>query len=243
MKWEIFKVEIDQKTKKENWEKIKKILQNSKFEKPFFIVTLNPEILLQAQKDLKYQKILNSADLRINDGFGLQILAKLKKKELGERLTGADLAEMILLKANSLNLKIGLALNQKGLTSKKELEDSLFKRGINNFSVFSQNRDAFLESENFPETFLQAEILLVGLGAPFQEKFIFQAIEKKYFPNLKLAIGVGGTFDYWTGKQKRSPLFLRKIGLEWLWRGALQPNRFFRIWRATAVFLFQSLRV
>ena len=213
-----------------------------KYEKSFFIVTLNPEILLKARKNLKYQKILNSADLKINDGFGLQILAKLKKKKIGERWAGADLAEMILLEANSLNLKIGLALNQEGLSSKRELENFLFKKGIDNFSVFSQNKDAFLESEKFPESFSKIQVLLVGLGAPYQEKFIFQAIQNKCFPNLKLAIGVGGTFDFWTNRQKRAPLFLRKIGLEWLWRLGCQPKRFFRIWRATVVFLLKTLR-
>lgn len=242
MRWEIFKVEIDQKTKEEIWRKIKKILQDSTFKKPFFIVTLNPEILLKARKNFEYQKIFNSADLKINDGFGLQLLAKLKKKKIGERLTGADLAEMILLEANSLNLKIGLVLNQEGLSFKKELENFLFEKGINNFFVFSQNRDAFLESEKFPENFSQSQILLVGLGAPYQEKFIFQAIKNGYFSDLKLAIGVGGTFDFWTGKQKRAPLFLRKIGLEWLWRLFFQPWRLGRIWKATVVFLIEGLR-
>jgi glutamyl-tRNA synthetase len=55
-------------------------------------------------------------------------------------------------------------------------------------------------------------------------------------------MGVGGSFDYLTGKQKRAPKWLRVIGLEWLWRFILQPKRFKRIWNATVVFLVKSLK-
>ena len=233
---------LGQETKKEVASRIKLTLKKEFSKKPLFVATLNPEILLRGGEQKDYRLILESADLKINDGFGLQAAAFLKKEKIGERLAGADLAEMILEEVKKRNLNLGLALRQDGLSSKREVQQYLEKRGIKNFFVFSQSRDVFLESDNFPEKFKQSQVLLVGLGEPWQERFIFQAIKKDYFPCLKLAVGVGGTFDFWTGRQRRAPRFLRKIGLEWWWRLIFQPKRFFRIWRATVVFLWRISR-
>lgn len=232
---------LGQETKEAVFDSVERILNQEKTENPCFLVTLNPEILLQAEKDLEYAKILNSATLKINDGFGLQLLARLKNKKIGQRLAGVDLAEFILEKAEGLNLRIGLVVNKNGLSSQEEIESYLRNQEVKNFVLFSQEKKFFLQSQNFPASFLQSEILLVGLGAPEQEKFIFEALQRKLFPNLKLAIGVGGTFDFWTKKQRRAPLFLRKIGLEWLWRLFCQPNRLPRIWRATGVFFWKMI--
>ncbi|MDP2837735.1 MAG: WecB/TagA/CpsF family glycosyltransferase, partial [Candidatus Moranbacteria bacterium] len=54
--------------------------------------------------------------------------------------------------------------------------------------------------------------------------------------NIRLVMGVGGSFDHLTGRQQRAPNFLRIIGLEWLWRFVLQPWRIKRIWNAVIVF-------
>ncbi|MCX6729968.1 MAG: WecB/TagA/CpsF family glycosyltransferase, partial [Candidatus Portnoybacteria bacterium] len=71
------------------------------------------------------------------------------------------------------------------------------------------------------------DILLVGLGSPKQEEFIYNNLSK--MPSVKLAIGVGGAFDFISKRIKRAPMFLQKIGLEWLWRLVIQPKRFRRI--------------
>lgn len=241
MNLKLFEIELGQETKTAIVEKMKTALRQELPEASAFWVTLNPEILLQAGKNEVYRKILNSATLKINDGFGLQLLAFLKNKRIGQRLAGVDLAELVLGQARELNLKIGLAVNKSGLSFQEEIEAFLKRQKLENFSVFSQEKEFFLNGPIFPTDFLQSEVLLVGLGAPWQEEFIFWAIEKHVFPKLKLAIGVGGTFDFWTKKQKRAPLFLRKTGLEWLWRFFCQPKRFFRIWRATGVFFWKGV--
>ena len=71
------------------------------------------------------------------------------------------------------------------------------------------------------------KILLVGLGSPKQEKWIYENLAK--IPSVKVAIGVGGAFDFISGRIKRAPEFLQKIGLEWLWRLVLQPWRIKRV--------------
>jgi glutamyl-tRNA synthetase len=83
-------------------------------------------------------------------------------------------------------------------------------------------------------------IVLCNFGAPEQELFLMKL--KDNSGDIRFAMGVGGSFDYLTGKQKRAPKWLRVIGLEWLWRLILQPKRFKRIWNATVVFLVKSLK-
>jgi len=241
MKLKLFNIELGQETKSAIFDRLETVLRQKKSTEPFFLSTLNPEILLQAEKDFEYAKILNSTTLKINDGFGLQLLACFKKQEIGQRLAGADLAGWILQKTKELGLRVGLAVNKNGLSSQQEIENYLKKQKVENFVIFSQEKNFFLQNQVFPADFLESEVLLVGLGAPEQEKFIFQAIQKRLFPNLKLAIGVGGTFDFWTKKQKRAPIFFQKMGLEWLWRLFFQPRRIFRIWRATAVFFWKGI--
>jgi N-acetylglucosaminyldiphosphoundecaprenol N-acetyl-beta-D-mannosaminyltransferase len=78
------------------------------------------------------------------------------------------------------------------------------------------------------------DILFVALGAPKQERWIFENLNK--LESVKLAMGVGGAFDFLSGKTKRAPLWMRKIGLEWFWRLIIEPRRVKRIIDAVIVF-------
>lgn len=70
------------------------------------------------------------------------------------------------------------------------------------------------------------DVLLVALGAPRQEKWIYK---NKHRLNAKICIGVGGTFDVLAGRAKRAPVFFQKNGLEWLYRLYKEPWRFIRM--------------
>ena len=80
------------------------------------------------------------------------------------------------------------------------------------------------------------DILFVAFGQVKQEKWINEYLLQ--MPSVKIAMGVGGAIDYISGNVSRAPLFLRKIGLEWLWRLMRQPTRWKRILNATFKFLF-----
>lgn len=232
---EIFGVQIPSCRRESVYSKVKDVLVREA-ENPFFIVTLNPEILLKTEKDSKYAQILNNADLKIVDGAGLKLAAFLKGEKTGERIAGADLAEYILDIAKKENLKTTFILKKDGFTKKDELEKYLLGSNYKNFFIGLFDCKGLDNRVSIPG---DTRVLLVGLGAPVQEKYIWNI--KASLPKLKLAIGVGGTFDYWTGKKKRAPLFFRKFGLEWLWRLAIQPNRIGRIWNATFVFIYKAI--
>ena len=81
---------------------------------------------------------------------------------------------------------------------------------------------------------VKPEILFVALGHGKQERWIFKNLEK--LPSVKIAMGVGGAFDFFSGRIKRAPLIMQEAGLEWLWRLILEPSRYKRIWKAVIVF-------
>jgi len=78
---------------------------------------------------------------------------------------------------------------------------------------------------------------LCNFGAPYQELLL--AGLRNQPGTIRVAMGVGGSFDFLTGKVKRAPRWMRAVGLEWLWRLLLQPRRLKRIWNAVVVFPVQ----
>ena len=86
----------------------------------------------------------------------------------------------------------------------------------------------------------EPSILFVALGAPKQEKWIVKNL--KEMPSVKLAVGVGGAFDFISGRVRRAPRFVQDIGLEWLWRFGRQPWRAKRIYNAVAKFPWLVIR-
>ena len=86
----------------------------------------------------------------------------------------------------------------------------------------------------------QAKILFVAFGMGKQERWISENLPQ--MPSIKVAMGVGGSFDYISGSVSRAPCFMRKIGLEWLYRLVRQPQRFKRIIDATLVFTYLVIK-
>jgi N-acetylglucosaminyldiphosphoundecaprenol N-acetyl-beta-D-mannosaminyltransferase len=200
-----------------------------------FLVTPNPEIILQAGNDEEYFYILNSADIAVADGFGLVLAGILKRKKI-PRITGSDLTPWLLKLAEEKQIKTLIINRQDGLSSANDINQTLLNRWPKlNFKVLdTQKKESLTEEENNQINLFEPKLIFVTLGAPLQEKLIWHEI--KQWPSARLALAVGGSFDFLTGKIKRAPKIFRIIGLEWLWRLIKQPSRFKRIWRATAVF-------
>lgn len=230
----ILGIKIDKLTKKEVFEKVDDFLSS---DKQHYIVTLNSEILLKAQKDEEYFHILNNADLSIVDGIGLKLAGLITGNSI-KRITGADLTNDILQIAEGKKLKVAVLNWNGGLSKKEDLEKALTEKYLDlKFIVENTERDF----ANFTETESLAclrkfapDILFVALGAPSQEKFIYHHLNK--IPSVKLALGVGGSFDFISGKIKRAPLIFQKLGMEWFWRLAMQPKRWKRIYNAVIIF-------
>lgn len=201
------------------------------------IATVNPEFVVAAQKNQKFKNALNNASLATIDGTGIiQALQFAGQKiSLDQRLTGVELTEIILDIAIKNNYKVMFCLKSSGLTSPDVFFMHIKEKYPNlDFQVSDEN-DVLYKTQGF-----LPEILLVGFGAPDQDLWIAENIDK--VSSVRIAAGVGGTFDFMTGKQKRAPKTFRSFGLEWLWRFARQPWRIARINRAVFVFYYLLIK-
>lgn len=212
-------ISLDSKTKV--LEKVGSFLREARFHR---IATVNPEFLVLASRDNLFRENLLSADLRVADGFGM-VLAGLLQGEEVPRFPGADLLQDILSIAERDEFSVFLALRKNSLSSYEEIRAALLQRYPRLFVVGTDNE---LDGMG------NSTIVLCNFGAPEQELFLETLRNNPN--NVRLAMGVGGAFDFLTGKQKRAPQWLRVLGLEWLWRLILQPKRWKRIWNAVVVF-------
>lgn len=191
--------------------------------KIFHIITVNPEIAVQIQKDPELKKISIESDLITPDGIGIVFASKFKGNAISERVTGYDL----FLKS----LKVG---NEEGwsfylLGSDEEVNRKASEYIIKNYPdvrIAGRHNGYFKEEEDaeIVEDIRNSkpDILIVALGSPLADKWIYR---HKSRLSAKVAFGVGGTLDVITGKVKRTPEIWKKLNLEWLHRRITQPSR------------------
>lgn len=225
----ILGVKIDNLSREEILEKIEGFLQGNDFHQ---IATINPEFILKAQEDGEFKKILNNCDLNITDGFGIKLAFLRVGKKLKTRIAGVDLMEEILKIANDRGLEIFLVADKNGLSTYEETKNAIFKK-YPNLKIGGVNLDKNISSYELQVA--SREIIFCSFGAPFQEKFL-HSLKTLNDSKIRLTMGVGGSFDYLTGKIKRAPQWMRQLGLEWLFRLIQQPNRFRRIFNAVIIF-------
>lgn len=208
--------------------------------KQHYIVTPNPEMVMAAEKDKEFLEILNKADLTVPDGFGLILASHYLRRPLEERVTGVDLMLDICRLAEQKKCSVFFLGGDEGVA--KKTTDTLQKKipqlkiagaesgGIINNQELTISNQQLLEKINNTKP----DILFVAFGAGKQEKWI--VYNSKNLSTVKIAMGVGGAFDFISGKIKRAPRSIQKIGLEWLWRLFMQPKRWKRILTATIKF-------
>lgn len=234
-KTDILGIKISRTDREQALESIKDFLRSQKTNT---VITPNPEIILKAIKDEELFFIVNSADLALPDGFGLKLAALLSGQRL-KRVTGADISKDILEIAEKKGSRVAIINRKDGLSSKTDI-DKAIKYNYPKLEFLSENLD--INARELSRDFLdfKPEIVFVNFGAPHQEKFIHHVLGG--VKDVRVALGVGGSFDYITGQAKRAPKLLRTIGLEWFWRLLLKPSRIGRIFNAVFVFTFKFLR-
>lgn len=232
--FEILKIKIHKLAEYEVKNKLHYFLQS---EQQHQIVTVNPEFIIKAQDDENFFNTINNASLATMDGTGLVYALQFMGHDvsLDDRLTGVDLTKIILSLASNENLKVLFCVNEYGLTPLDEFFISI-KNQYPDLDFRVGNQDSSLEKA---QTF-EPHIVLAGLGAPEQDLWLNQNIKK--MPSVKIAVGVGGTFDFISGKIKRAPKIMRSFGLEWLWRLSIQPSRAKRIINATIIFPYMVIK-
>ncbi len=220
----ILGLKVDKITMQEALIRFEEMLQTEGLK---FIVTPNSEILEAATKNDELKEIINKADMVIPDGIGLVYASKIKGQPLQERVTGIDFSFNALHTIKALGKTAYFLGGKPGIAEaaadniRKQIE-GLDICGTHDGYFKAEDEDALIGEINS----LNPDFLLVALGAPKQEKFIYKYKDKL---NCKVAVGVGGSFDVWSGASKRAPQFYQKHGLEWLYRLKSEPQRIGRI--------------
>jgi len=209
-----------------------------KKKKQRLLVTPNPEMIMVARKDPLFKKIINEADLAIPDGIGLVLASKLLygKKGLEKRIAGVDLMEKICSWLSSwggsaffLGAQPGVAEECARRLQKKcpslKVAGCFAGWAEKSGDTKTRKRILFLVEKNGFSFKKPVDFLFVAYGAGRQEKWIKRNL---HFLPIKVAMGVGGSFDFISGRVKRAPFWLRKVGLEWFWRFLCQPWRWRR---------------
>lgn len=226
----ILGVRVDNSEKKEILKKIESFLSGNKFNQ---IATINPEFILHAQKDEDFKSILNNCDLNIADGIGIKFAFLRYGQKLKTRIAGVDLLREILKIANDKGLGVFLVASKDGLSTWEETAEAI-KKIYPNLKISGVNIDK--NSSGYELQVTGYEIIFCSFGAPYQEKFLY-SLKTLNNSKIRLVMGVGGSFDYLTGKTKRAPKWMRQLGLEWLFRLILEPRyRIKRIFNAIIIF-------
>jgi len=159
------------------------------------------------------------------------------KHILPERVTGTDLMKDMLERASKNGNSYGIfLLGARDGVAEQIRKNYMFKdKNCRIIGTYEGSPDVDEELDIIAKiNELRPDILFVAYGSPSQEKWISRNLKK--MPSVKVAMGVGGAFDFISENVKRAPMFWRKAGLEWFWRLVRQPRRLRRIWNAVFVF-------
>ena len=202
-----------------------------------FVVTVNPESIMQVQNDEDLNKLLLDDNVTLVPD-GIAVVKKCRKNDfpVKERITGIDIASYLLTLANDKKYSMYL------YGAKDEVINSLvsiINKNYPNINIlgysngYVDNKDSIMEQI----VSLQPDICMVALGIPDQEKLIY-----KYYDKFTkgIFIGVGGSFDVLSGTKKRAPKIFIKLNLEWLYRILCEPKRIKRFWNNNIKFYFKK---
>lgn len=201
------------------------------------VITINPEMIENASQNPDFAEIINSAELVIPDGIGVEIGLKILGYNV-RRIAGIEFSHRMIEECakNSQSVALVGAKPQIVEKAKENLEKEISGLYITyaHDGYFSNDKEIINELK-----IRQPRLVLCALGSPKQEEFIIKA--KQVLPNA-LFVGVGGSFDVWSGVVERAPEIYQKLGLEWLYRTVKEPKRFKRIFPTLPLFVLKVLR-
>ncbi len=183
-----------------------------------FIVTPNPEILVMASRYPWYKDLLNQAQISLADGVGVLWASRILGKGVKMRLTGVDFMEFVCSQLSKRPMTVGFLGGREKVAEKTA--DCLKKKypGLQVAFVGEEWSQKKVKTNRI-------DFLFVAFGSPKQEKWIWEHLDT--LP-VGAVMGVGGAFDFISGKVTRAPKIIRTLGFEWLYRLIRQPWRWRR---------------
>ncbi len=202
-------------------------LNSDSYNNKQIIFTPNPEFVINALNDDEFMDILNKSSINVPDGIGIVIASKILGHNIKTRLPGFDLVQAVFEDIQDKDLTVYfLGSSEENINKAKSEMQKKYKNlkiiGCHNGYFKSDEDNIIIQEINS----LSPDLLLVGLGSPRQEKWIYNNKDKL---SANVMIGVGGSFDVMSGNVKRAPEFFIKYNLEWFYRLITQPTRFIRM--------------
>lgn len=201
-----------------------------------FVVTVNPESLILAEKDEILKQLLDNETFSlVPDGIAIIKACKTLGIDISERITGVEIAEYLLSELNSQKKSVFL------FGAKPEVIEAMVKKVATDYpnikivgysDGYVNDRDAVFDK--IAEA--QPDVCLVALGIPHQEKLIYKHIDRF---KKGIFVGVGGSFDVLSGIKARAPQFFIKHNIEWLYRIVKEPSRLKRFYNSNIKFIFK----
>jgi len=235
----LFDLEFDNLTMVDAINKLEKTIESKEKKKVYFV---NPDCLNKIFEDSDYFKVLKNGDYIFPDGIGVNIACKLLKDPLLENINGTDMLPFICDLSIMKSYSIFLLGGKPGIGDRMKCNLQTKYKGLKIVGV----QDGYFDKEKENNCVIDrinssgADILLVAFGAPVQEKWINEYSE---FINAQIQMGVGGLFDFFSGKNKRAPKWMREVGIEWIFRIMQEPKR---LWKryviGNPVFLYRVLK-
>lgn len=219
--------DIDNLTMGETLNEIDKLIQKKNCS---YVVTPNVDHIVRLEKDEELQKVYKNASLILTDGKPLIWISKWYKTPIKEKISGSDLFPKVCELAANKNYTMYLLGAAEGVadTAAKNLMQKY--KGLNIVGTYSPpfgfEKDK-KELDKIKEQIqkVHPDILIVGLGCPKQEKFMYHHCKELGVP---ISFGLGASIDFEAGNIKRAPKWMSNHGLEWLYRFSKEPKRLFK---------------
>lgn len=205
--------------------------------KGHMVATVNSEFVMLARRSEKFAKILQNSDLNLPDGAGIVLSKLILGGKVSNRVTGTDLIEKLSSKMADMPITVGFYGGFSTVAKKVAERQGAKFPGLKVHFFPSGNPEAGsdLRLKRAILAVGGVDVLFVAFGMGRQE---FWIEANKNLLKVGVFIGVGGAFDYISGVKRRAPVPVQRMGLEWLWRLAMEPQR---IWRMRVLPVFAIL--
>jgi len=202
--------------------------------RPRQICTANPEFVMAARRDAAFRNVLNAADLVLPDGVGLLWAARRQGAPLPERVAGSDLIYRLAERGGTRGWRVYFLGAAEGVAQTAAERLRARYPGLVIAGAYAGDPGPASASALVARVrAARPDVLLVAYGAPAQDKWIARYKDELGVP---VSLGMGGSFDFVAGVAQRAPVWLQRLGLEWLHRLARQPWRARRIFTAVIAF-------
>src|SRR5579859_1612943 len=237
-------VRVDRVTREQAFARIERMIvvrrANAGMQRCQQVVTVNTEFVMAARRNSEFREAINRAALVLADGIGIVWASYPGKARVPERITGTDTVEALAKRCAASGYRMYLLGAAPGVAEQaaarlQAIAPGLAIAGTHAGSPVPEEEDAILERIWAAD----ADVLCVAYGAPAQDLWIYRNLAR--LP-VAVAMGVGGAFDFLSGRQRRAPRIMQRLGLEWLYRLYREPWRWRRMLAIPRFMLYVMLK-